>query len=445
MKRFRLGLAFLLLALPLLAWADGSSDEQEQNRLLLEKWKTDPEKMGRLRASLQAFEALPAERQAQLRRLDRELHEEGSAAAARYHDVLVRYHDWLMSLPAAERQQIALAPDAKERLRRIRELHEQEWIQHLPKAYRDELQKMAAPKRSGRIAELRREESQRRQEWQFAGRHWEALQKMDRQQKFRPEVEAYVRESLLPMLSEDEKAKLARATGQPNYPNVLVELADKHPVKLPGPSTGPSRFEELPPEVKKILPGLKDPGPQLAARVRPVEGKWPDYAIFVTRFAANPKRIGKPLPHPLGPSRPSEFSVTLQTFLKDVLIPKLTPVETELLRAAEGKWPEYPQAVLKLANEHKVAVPGMSLPGPRELWEPFRNKPRDLPEVPERALREFMQKNLSTEERAQLPSLSLGNPETNERVTEQYFQKNPDELRRLRQVDRRAMQKTKSH
>src|SRR5438132_12752881 len=101
MDRF-LALLLLLIALPLVALADGN-DEQERNRKLLEKARSDPQHYARLLQDLQAFLALPEERQQELRRLDHDLHDENSASHARLQRALERYSDWLQRLPEADR------------------------------------------------------------------------------------------------------------------------------------------------------------------------------------------------------------------------------------------------------------------------------------------------------------------------------------------------------
>src|SRR5437870_13485302 len=111
-------LAVLLGGLPWLAQADSGPDELEQNRRLLEKWRTNPDHEARLRRDLKAFLALPYDRQQQLRTLDRELSEEDSAGYARLQRVVERYADWLRNLPEADRQQIVTAASAEERLKR---------------------------------------------------------------------------------------------------------------------------------------------------------------------------------------------------------------------------------------------------------------------------------------------------------------------------------------
>src|SRR5216683_5219356 len=67
----------------------------EHNRRLLEKWRTDPDHFARLQRDYQAFLALPLERQARLRKFDRDLHAEDPAMQARLWTVLERYSAWL--------------------------------------------------------------------------------------------------------------------------------------------------------------------------------------------------------------------------------------------------------------------------------------------------------------------------------------------------------------
>src|SRR5262249_7061682 len=151
---------------------------------------------------------------------------------------------WMEHLPPADRQRLEAAPDSTERLRRIQELRERQWLDRLPRALRDEVQKLPPDQRPARIAELRQEERRRREEWQVAMRHWDELMQKRPQparlEEFPAEVRSFVQETLLPMLSREERDRLQQAEGRwPHYPRTLVELSDKHPILLPGPSTGP--------------------------------------------------------------------------------------------------------------------------------------------------------------------------------------------------------------
>src|SRR5205807_1635995 len=121
----------LLVGLPLLALADGG-DDLERNRKMLEKARSDPQHYARLIQELQAFLALPEERQKELRKLDRDLHDEDSATYARLQRVLERYSNWLLRLPETERKQLESTTDLKERLRLIKEIRQRQWISRLP-------------------------------------------------------------------------------------------------------------------------------------------------------------------------------------------------------------------------------------------------------------------------------------------------------------------------
>jgi hypothetical protein len=131
------------------------------------------------------------------------------------------------------------------------------------------------------------------------------------------------------------------------------------------------------------------------------------------------------------PSSSKDFSPAIQDFISKVLSKKLTTQEQERLQKAEGKWPEYPRTLLNLSRKHDLQVPGMTLPGPRDLWDRAKTA---LPEVPERALFHFLWSELTRAERDQL-RLSPGEPGWRERVKQEFFKRHPKELRRLQQLD----------
>src|SRR5207253_650241 len=51
------------------------------------------------------------------------------------------------------------------------------------------------------------------------------------------------------------------------------------------------------------------------------------------------------------------------------LMPLLSAAEKKELVAAEGVWPDYHRTLMKLAEDHGLSVPGLSLPGGREFWD----------------------------------------------------------------------------
>jgi hypothetical protein len=454
----------LLAALPLVAWADGN-DEQERNRKLLEKAKSDPQHYARLIQDLQAFLALPEERQLDMRKLDRDLHDENSANYGRLQRVLERYNAWLQRLPEAERKKLESTTDRKERLALIKEMRDREWASRLPRARQEELVKLAGDpeKYRQRVKELREEERQRRKEWAYVIRNGKDVeptrQLLLKLQKLKPEIEEFVQESLSPLLSEPEKQRLkneaetAKKSGSwlPFF-TTFVELSEAHPLRLPpSPTIGPRTFSELPKELQARL-SKRDNWPTEEARR--AEGRWPGYALTVVQFVANNKVQGTP--HPLGPSRPTEFSKKVQDFYKQTLLPVLDEEDAKMIRSAEGHWPRFPNQLLRLAAKHKLQVPGMVLPGEPGLWAPVRHyvqtsvrvssapPPRtleSLPDVPNSTLLDFVQRELSPEQQAQLPSMLLTDPEVREQIKQEFFLRNPDILERLQKADLKKQSK----
>jgi hypothetical protein len=440
-RRIMIGLAAMLLLIPLPGGADSGKDELEHNRRLLDKWRKDPEHFELLRRDLLAFLALPESRQSRLRQLDRDLHDEDSATSVRLQRVLERYAEWLQRLPEAERRRILSETDPKKRLEIIRDLREKQWVERLPLAVREDLQKLPADQQRGRIAELKKEERKRREEWQVAIRNWNELTQnrpaMTRLDDLTPALKTFVHESLFPMLTPEEKNRLQQAQGKhPLFLRTLVELADTHPIWLPGPTTGPATFEQLPAELQTRLKNVKDWPPSAVEQAR---GKWPDYALAVVRFArANKVRV----PKPLGPCRPAEFSPAIRAYIEKQLLPVLGADDVALLKKAEGNWPVYPNRLRQMAGKHGLQIPGMQLPGPRQGWDPYRSPPaakaEALPEVPIHTLLEFARTEMDAEEQASLPRLWFDDPASRMKVNAMYLKNHPRVLQQLRQADQKA-------
>jgi hypothetical protein len=172
-------IAFFLLALgvtPLVGGDDAksssqSSDNAEQKRKMLEaKAKSDPEWYAQTVRELNAFLAMSPDRREQMRKLDQELHRKDAATHQRLVRVLERYVRWLEHLPENQRKYIEQAPNSQERLRRIKEIRENEWIQTLPKAVREEIHQSKGKEREALIQKYRERERQRRKEWQAGER-----------------------------------------------------------------------------------------------------------------------------------------------------------------------------------------------------------------------------------------------------------------------------------
>jgi hypothetical protein len=195
-----------------------------------------------------------------------------------------------------------------------------------------------------------------------------------------PEVQTYDTIELMPMLSSDERDHLSKVEGKwPQYAHALMKAASRHEV-LPPPLNKPrvTTYEALPREWKMALPGQRLMKDGSWARLRQVEGKWPEFALIVTELAGKEWRDSRdskdskerhkfgPRPFgplsPLGACRPKEFSPAIQLFLEEKLRPVLTDAEKKRLSDTEGKWPEYPRLLVRLATEHQLVVPGMMMP-----------------------------------------------------------------------------------
>lgn len=412
--------ALLAAGAPVLALADPPADEPpspvEHNRQLYEKWAKDPEHRYRLWRDFRAFESLPAERQNRIRKLDHDLQEEDLARQASLWRVMERYAHWLERLPEDDRLRVEAATDGRERLRVIKEIRERQWLEQLPKADQDKVHDTPEEQRPALIAKLKKE----RDEWKQSVRPPGEASPVRPPPPFAdlPAVRAFVSESLEPMLNEAEKTRLKNAEGKwPLYGIVVAELAERHPISFPGPTTGPKVHNSLPKEIRELLPQKAFDRVQ-KTRLKDAQGKWPDYAIAITQIARE-KNIK--LPHELGPCRPDGFSPAVQTFLITVLLPALATKEKQELQATEGRWPDYPAKMMDLAQKHQLTVPGTALPGPHEFWERVRAV---LPDVPDHTLRDFALTELTAEERANL-RLSYGDPASLERLKKEYYRRHP--------------------
>jgi hypothetical protein len=421
----------------------------EQNRQRLEKLHADPEHFARLRRDYQSFKALPPERQAQLRQLDHEFHAEDSATQARLWAVLERYVAWLEKLPEGDRAWIESAPDRATRLERVKYLRDQQWVKRLPEKTQEELSKLTDDKqRADRIAELRQEERQRRLDWFWSShpRNEASLRQArpTRLNEFPPEVRAYYFAGLAHVLPQAEKDRLRGAEGNwPLYARLLAKtVTETPPPELPGfagdSKPWPTKFVDLPNDWKQALspfrPEKRDAVVQkkgeLQAKAKEWRallrhaGKWPDYAIDVTQFA-RAKKLN--LKTQLGPSKLDQFPMVVQNFVENQLLPRLAKDEKDNLRSREGKWPEYPEELYRLAKKHGVALPGTHRPCPADFWEAASKL---LPDVPDRELRRFALNDLSADERGQL-NLSPDDAGSRDRLMQIYWDRHPQELERL--------------
>jgi hypothetical protein len=339
------------------------------------------------------FQAQDPARQQQLRRLHAELVDLGPEDQARLMRVMQTYNAWLAHhLSEPDKERVQSAPTAAERLEVIRELREREWVESLPRPYRDEYARLEGDARRQKVQEWRTEEAERKEDWVLAQRHWNEYPQGKVPQMFlnegRGQIEMFVGH-LRENLSEAERKELEDAhTGAEDFGNYfwyareIVRLADLHPV-LPG-RVGPKDFNSLPDPVKAYLrerdPQFRKKGDDVR-ELRKFNGRWPEYAVELTRHC---QKNNLKLPVPLGDCRKEDMPNEVKLFLDRALEPQLKKTdagraELDALSKAQGSWPEYPRMIMDLAKKYKMPVPGWTLPGPQQAWDRLRvgkNRPK---------------------------------------------------------------------
>src|SRR5438552_8764871 len=151
-----IGLTLLLVAAVPLAARDGDAPP---------RYITDPDRRARLKANLALFRHLSPQVRDLVRELVRALHQDEDAAArARLWAVMERYASWLSRLPAEERDKIEAVPAGPERIARVRDMLERQWLNGLPYAYRQQLAGTPADQQTALLEKWRAEDRARRRD-----------------------------------------------------------------------------------------------------------------------------------------------------------------------------------------------------------------------------------------------------------------------------------------
>lgn len=333
------------------------------------------------------FRALPAARQQAIRDLDRQLRGlDGPTRDQRYR-VLEAYTIWLDKLPEPERKQVLAADTSRRRLDEVRKLRNQQWLDGLTAAQRGKLNGLPASGQADLIRQWREEEQTHREEWAFYRTYADDVvankvpwpfDNPARQRDVAEFVKTAFRldDDKHRRLEEGERlrynASLTLATEQggwmPWYAhgrNVYAAMRKYERFLLPEPAHGESltRYDQLGPRVERFFE--KGRG---RTTTQNLVGKWPDFALAVHNFASSEKGDKIPLPV-VGPAKPSEFKEPLRHFVTRELLPALSAGDRKALEALEGKWPEYPYAVVRLAKQHDLSAPGLMLPGSPKRWD----------------------------------------------------------------------------
>jgi hypothetical protein len=250
-----------------------------------------------------AFNALSQERQRHLREIDRQLAEEDSDTRARLIKLMQQYVDWLDRLPPEQRRRVESAPTIADKIERIRDVLEEQWIAGLPKAERERLDRHGVLVRWAFLERSRRAEQER-----LGGAPMPA--KKDPRAAYRDDFQKWKEELQQKKLLLQEK----RALDKPRPPlKLMFELSEKYRVDIPPrmyPPVLPERrlfnyarvfFTED--ELLKLEADLIDPEQRERARLELIVRYWRDHpndlkAVLEAddQKKANPARGGGKVP-----------------------------------------------------------------------------------------------------------------------------------------------------
>jgi hypothetical protein len=349
----------------------------------------NPDDPAYLRRQYVWFQAQDPQRQQQLRKLHQDFSGLDEADQVRLTRVLQAYNAWLARLSEADRRRVLEAPSAADRLDVVRQLRERDWVDTLPRPYREEYATLDGAARRQKVQEWRAEAADRRDEWALAQRHW-AENQGKLPPGFTPEARAQVEAFVVHLkenLSDAQRQALdeARAAADEHgyhfwYAREVVRLADLHPI-LPG-KVGPRDFASLPKEVLTYQvrndPQFRKKGPA-TRELRRAQGRWPEFALELTRYCQRNKLT---LPVPLGDCRKEDMPREVRDYLTRTLEPQLKRsvegrADQKALDDAQGKWPEYPRLILELARKYKQPlIPGWTLPPAWERIRAGKNRPK---------------------------------------------------------------------
>lgn len=352
---------------------------------------------------IEQFRTFTPARQQQLRTLHQKLNDPTLNDRSPLLRTLEAYAVWLARLPDADRKRV-LDAARDDRVNVVLQVSERRWREALPQRQQEALRHVdSAEERLELLQTFRAEEADRRQEWEIANRQWQAASTKERGKDYKPwpfdqpnaaqQVDEYIKTAFgvdpkavtlrpkkgekvektdpLPQscrLTPQEAAELlecreAVSHGERwfNYGVMLLRLSEKYPTLPRPPANG--KLVLSPKELQGT--GYVIPKEDVLKR-RAVVGKWPDFALEA--WQANPKDTKLP---PLGPSRPDEFTDPVKRFATETLPAKLTQTEKDRLKGLEGKWPEYPRELVRLAREKNLGVPEVTLPGEPDSWRKY--------------------------------------------------------------------------
>ncbi len=337
-----------------------------------------------LDALAKAFRALPAARQREIVKLDADLHAKPAPERDRLFRALEVYAAWLERLSEGDRRGVLAAATPSLRLGVVRDVRARQWRDALPAAVR------AKPES---IQQWRDEEAARRERLSFVRRHAEAFAAnrspwpFDTEQgrrdvtEFAKAVFKIGDEPRKPRLTPEELNEFRRTLELGNKEGVwawhgllVYELAREHPY-LPEPADPKLMYTDVTDLPQAFVTAFPKKLP--SARLRLQTGKWPEFQLELQREVALFPKLAPTAP-PFGPAKVSEFREPARAFVTDRVLPALTKDEARELARLEGKWPDYPQRLVQLAQKHDLSIPGVMLPGSPKKWEATYRTAREV-------------------------------------------------------------------
>ena len=341
-----------------------------------------------------AFRQLNVNRQQQLRQLHAELQALPAPERSELRQTMEQYSAWVERLPEPTRKRVLEATPDK-RLEAVTDTLAKQHQDWLPEQKKSGFKQLAVAERLEFLQAYDDTQRSRQQEWQLAQRQWREMKDMGdvppwpfNDEKLTKEIDEYIRTVLgadptrlmqsldkksdLPpecRLSREEILDLRRRREDAfksqywlTYGQLLLRLSRDH-ASLPRPKSGEPVVR---PAQVKNLPVRE------AVLSKFAVGKWPEFALDVARR----NRLDAKQSEVLGPARPDDFNDAIREAMTTHLVPKLSTEEKKKLDSLLGRWPAYPEEVMKLAAAKNVSLPFVCLPGDPEKWKKYYELPR---------------------------------------------------------------------
>lgn len=345
------------------------------------------EKKERFQKDLSVYASLDSTELSKIQRLYRELLQLDNVDRERLWHAAESFSIWLARLPESDRNSILELSDSRQRLALVRRLREGQWLSGLPRADQEKIRELEKDPdaRALLISRIRAEEIERKsRNMDFArkpviastpkagsgtsGLNKNAISSNNRPARFEElpmDVQIWIGENLLPRISEFEKNQLRIAAGRwPDYPRGVYQLIRDH-FLLPESPKRIHSFEEIPEPIREKYSSEMVNGLMEKKGWTPPRPQGQDFALALAKWAVLEK-----IPTGfLGPTNSSLLPEPWRSLVEKNLTPRLVREERQFLRRAEGKWPEYPRALIDLLVSRRMPLPVNHLPGPPSLWQ----------------------------------------------------------------------------